>query len=63
MTVPVRTGRLIVFPAWLGHSVFPNRGTDVRVSISFNMMFDPFAETISAPKWRPSDERDAERPS
>lgn len=61
VTVPVRAGRLIVFPAWLGHSVFPNRSREVRISISFNMMFDAFAETIAAPKWLSSPGRDPSR--
>ena len=31
-------GRLIMFPAWLTHSVDPNDSNDIRISVSFNFM-------------------------
>lgn len=31
-----REGRLVLFPAWLLHSVAPNRSAEARVSIAFN---------------------------
>ena len=34
-----KAGLLLVFPGWLQHSVQPNRSSDFRVSISFNMGF------------------------
>jgi len=40
-----------VFPAYLEHSVSPNESTDVRISVSFNVMFSDYAETISPPLW------------
>ncbi len=51
-TLPVREGRLIVFPAWLVHSVEVNRGQAERMSISFNIMFANYGETMSQPLWR-----------
>lgn len=44
-------GRLVVFPSWLIHSVVANRSDRPRISISFNIMFSSFAETMSQPKW------------
>lgn len=31
-------GRIIMFPAWLWHSVEPNQSNDIRISISFNFI-------------------------
>lgn len=50
-TLPVQPGLLIMFPAWLAHSVPPHDGETDRISISFNIMFTEFAEKISRPKW------------
>jgi uncharacterized protein (TIGR02466 family) len=36
-TVPPRTGRLVMFPAWLLHQVRPYRGGAERISIAFNL--------------------------
>ncbi len=52
MTVQVKPGRLVVFPAWLSHGVPVNRTNQERMSIAFNAMFTEFAETMSAPLWR-----------
>lgn len=49
--VAVEAGSLILFPSWLKHSVPPNKGRDDRVSVSFNIMFSDYAETISPPRW------------
>lgn len=40
---PIRpvNGRLVMFPAWLKHSVRPYRGTRERISIAFNLMVEP----------------------
>jgi uncharacterized protein (TIGR02466 family) len=32
-----KTGQLLLFPSWLPHSVQPYRGSDVRISIAFNL--------------------------
>ena len=51
---PVKPGRMVFFPSWLRHHVPSNEGDAERISIAFNLMFTNFAETISAPMWRPS---------
>jgi uncharacterized protein (TIGR02466 family) len=33
-------GRLIMFPAWLLHSVYPNESNDIRISVSWNFLQD-----------------------
>jgi len=50
-TVHVPTGTLLMFPAWLQHSVDPNRSESRRISISCNVMFSAYAENISRPLW------------
>lgn len=52
MTVQVKPGRLVLFPAWLSHSVPVNRTNEERVSIAFNANFLSFGETMSAPLWK-----------
>lgn len=47
----VTDGTLMLFPAWLPHSVDANRSDTVRVSVSFNLMFPHYAETMGAPQW------------
>ena len=47
-------GRMVLFPSWLRHHVPSNEGTTERISISFNLMFTNFAETVSAPRWKPT---------
>ena len=49
VVVRVREGTLLLFPAWLPHSVDPNRSARERISISFNIMFSAFAATLSPP--------------
>ena len=34
---PPRAGRLVMFPAWLPHSVLPNPADEERISIAFNI--------------------------
>ncbi|MAI03857.1 MAG: hypothetical protein CMQ75_04975 [Gammaproteobacteria bacterium] len=36
---PSETGKLIIFPSWLKHSVEPNDIDEYRISISFNYQF------------------------
>lgn len=52
VTFEVKPGRLLVFPAWLGHSVPANRSQHNRISMSFNLMFRNYAEVLSAPLWK-----------
>ena len=49
--IPAKPGRLVIFPAWLRHSVPENTSEDIRISISFNIVFSDFAKTIAIPKW------------
>ncbi len=49
--VRVRAGQLLLFPAWLVHSVHPNPSEAVRISISFNIMFSDYVERLAKPKW------------
>jgi uncharacterized protein (TIGR02466 family) len=46
-----KEGRLLIFPAWLKHSVPSNEGKSERISISFNLMFKNFTEHMAAPLW------------
>tara|TARA_Y100000361_G_scaffold62251_1_gene54682 strand:- start:219 stop:797 length:579 start_codon:yes stop_codon:yes gene_type:complete len=34
--------RAVIFPAWLWHSVQPNKSNDIRISVSFNFLQDGF---------------------
>ncbi|MDP3163792.1 MAG: TIGR02466 family protein, partial [Reyranella sp.] len=47
-------GRMVIFPSWLRHHVPSNEGTTERISIAFNLMFTNFAESLSAPSWKPT---------
>jgi len=47
----VEPGVLLLFPAYLPHSVDENRSSTVRASLSFNAMFRGFAESLAKPMW------------
>jgi uncharacterized protein (TIGR02466 family) len=47
----IKPGRMVMFPAWLVHSVPVNRSPRERISISFNIMFTGFTEAMSRPLW------------
>jgi uncharacterized protein (TIGR02466 family) len=49
--VQVESGTLLLFPSWLEHSVHPNPIDQARISMSFNLMFARYAETLSPPLW------------
>ncbi len=51
VVVRVTNGTLLIFPAYLQHSVDQNMSEKERLSISFNMMFSSFTETLSRPLW------------
>jgi uncharacterized protein (TIGR02466 family) len=51
MLLEAKDGRLVIFPAWLHHSVPVNRSDRERISISFNVMFTDFTRRMSRPKW------------
>jgi uncharacterized protein (TIGR02466 family) len=46
-----KEGRLLIFPAWLKHTVPSNDSDGERISISFNLMFRNFSETMASPLW------------
>lgn len=54
VNLEVREGMLILFPAWLVHSVPENAANDLRISIAFNTNFSNFTEQISPPIWEPN---------
>lgn len=47
----VEAGDLVIFPAWLFHSVPINRSRENRVSVAFNFMFRDFDRLMSPPQW------------
>jgi oxalate decarboxylase/phosphoglucose isomerase-like protein (cupin superfamily) len=51
VVMTVQPGTLIIFPSWLVHFVEANTSAITRVSVSFNVMFSSFAETISKTQW------------
>lgn len=53
VVVRVTEGTLLIFPAWLPHSVDANAGAELRISLSFNLMFKAYAETMGRPLWEP----------
>ena len=53
VVVRVSKGTLLMFPAYLSHSVTRNASEELRISISFNVMFSFFTENLSEPLWRP----------
>lgn len=52
-SVRVTNGALLLFPAWLPHAVDINRSQQPRISLSFNLMFRDFAESMARPNWTP----------
>jgi uncharacterized protein (TIGR02466 family) len=51
VVVRVQDGTLLIFPAWLKHSVDPNRSAGLRISLGFNVMFRGYGETMAGPLW------------
>lgn len=51
VVVKVADGTLLMFPSYLEHSVDPTESAEERISISFNIMFSSFAQTLSKPLW------------
>jgi uncharacterized protein (TIGR02466 family) len=51
VVVSVKDGTLLLFPAYLPHSVAANASAEERISISFNIMFSAFTENLSKPLW------------
>jgi uncharacterized protein (TIGR02466 family) len=53
VVVDVADGMLLMFPAWLPHSVDANRSDRTRISLGFNLMFPAYAELMAQPLWAP----------
>ena len=51
VVVKVRNGTLLLFASFLEHSVDPTSGGIERASVSFNLMFPAFTETLAKPLW------------
>jgi len=51
VVIHVQPGRLLVFPAWLQHSVSASAAECERVSVSFNVMFTDYTRAMSPPLW------------
>jgi len=51
VVVRVEDGMLLVFPAWLPHSVDANASERLRISVSVNLMFSGYAEHLGSPLW------------
>ena len=51
VVVKVTNGNLLMFPSYLEHSVDTNTSSEERISISFNVMFSSFAQSLSKPLW------------
>lgn len=51
VVVRVSNGTLLMFPAYLQHSVDANASDQERVSVSFNVMFSEFTENLARPLW------------
>lgn len=51
VVVKVKNGTLLIFPAYLQHSVDANMSKEERISISLNIMFSSFAENLSKSLW------------
>jgi uncharacterized protein (TIGR02466 family) len=51
VVIHVQPGRLLVFPAWLQHSVSVSAAECERVSVSFNVMFTDYTRAMSPPLW------------
>ena len=49
--VQVRNGTLLLFPAWLPHSVDANSSDQSLISVSCTIMFRGYTETMSKPLW------------
>ncbi|KPK52536.1 MAG: 2OG-Fe(II) oxygenase family protein [Gammaproteobacteria bacterium] len=52
VTLDVREGMLVMFPAWLQHSVPPNLSDATRISVAFNVMFPDFGTRMASPLWK-----------
>jgi len=52
VSLDVHDGMLVMFPAWLQHSVPPNQSEVTRISVAFNLMFPEFGVKMAGPLWQ-----------
>lgn len=52
VSLDVSDGMLVMFPAWLQHSVAPNQSEITRISVAFNLMFPEFGTRMANPLWQ-----------
>jgi hypothetical protein len=53
VVVTATEGALLIFPAFLRHSVDAHKGAGLRISLSFNLMSEAYAETMGRPSSQP----------
>jgi uncharacterized protein (TIGR02466 family) len=53
VVLKVKEGMIMIFPAWLQHSVDMNCSNQARISLSFNIMLTDFTESTARPHWKP----------
>ena len=51
VVVRVKNETMLLFPAYLQHSVDASASDEERISISFNIMFSSFTKNLSKPLW------------
>ena len=51
VVVTVKNGTILLFLSWLAHSVDANKSDQMRISVSFNIMFSAYAANMSKPLW------------
>ena len=51
VVVQVSDGTLLMFPSYLEHSVDATSSDDERITVSFNLMFSNYVQTMSRPLW------------
>ena len=49
--ISVTDGTLLLFPSWLEHSVDANASPNIRISVSFNIMFSDYTDQLCKPLW------------
>lgn len=54
VVIEVKDRTLLIFPAWLRHSVDPNRSGRTRISLGFHIMFTAYTEGMCRPPGRRS---------
>lgn len=52
VTLEIAAGRVVLFPAWLRHSVPVNASQEERVSIAVNIMFEDYGANMSRPRFK-----------